>query len=96
MARIAGPSLSFEATAGSVSVPLPGDLVPSDIVEIRVASPDGRREIRERFPVEPGVKSLEMKLPADWLTPGIYYVERRVIDRDSSVERTSDFRVVIP
>jgi hypothetical protein len=95
-AAVPAPALRFDSADSSLSVPLPGDVAPGDVVEIRVASVDGTREIRERFAIEAGAERFEMRLPASWMTPGIYRVERRVIGVDASIERTSEFRVEIP
>ena len=87
--------LRFDTAAGSLAVPLPADVGPRDIVEIRIASSDGTREIRERFAVDAGAEHVAMKPPVEWLTPGIYRVERRVIATDTSIVRTAEFLVEI-
>jgi hypothetical protein len=45
-----------------------------DEVEIRLVSPDGRRELRERVAAAGG--EVELHVPAAWLTPGRWRVER--------------------
>jgi hypothetical protein len=87
--------LRFDTASGSIAVPLPADVSSEEVVEIRIASSDGAREIRERFAVEAGAGQVEMKPPAEWLTPGIYRVERRVIAADTSVVRSAEFLVRI-
>ena len=88
-------TLRFDAAAGSLAVPLPAEVGPRDVVEIRIASSDGTREIRQRFAVDAGAEHVAMKPPAEWLTPGIYRVERRVIATDTSISRTAEFLVRI-
>ena len=87
--------LRFDAASGSLAVPLPAEVGPEDVVEIRIASGDGTREIRERFAVDAGAEHVAMKPPVEWLTPGIYRVERRVIATDTSIVRTAEFLVEI-
>jgi hypothetical protein len=96
VAALPVPAPVFDPGSSTLSVPLPELLAPDAVVEIRVTSPDGAREIRERFAVGVGVTRLEMKLPAAWLAPGTYRVERRIRGVEASIERTSEFRVEIP
>jgi hypothetical protein len=42
-----------------------------------VLSPDGRREIRERFEISVGQEYVELRLPKGWLGPGNHRVELR-------------------
>jgi hypothetical protein len=92
----ARPAPFFDADSSILSVPLPEDLAPGDVVEIRVASPDGAREIRQRLEVGSGETRVEIRLPRSWLGSGTCRVERRIRGADASIERTSEFRVPIP
>jgi hypothetical protein len=44
-------------------------------LQLRVSDASGRRELRERLVVDPGATKVETRLPAGWLTPGLYRVE---------------------
>ena len=75
-AEISGPEgPSLERLAGgafALRVPVAPE---AGEVEVRVVSPDGRRELGERF--RGGGASVRLRIPAGWLEPGTYSVERR-------------------
>ncbi|MDJ0866651.1 MAG: zf-HC2 domain-containing protein [Myxococcota bacterium] len=60
-----------------LQVPLGPDLAGPAEVEVRVTGPDGRRELRERLQIEPGVRSAELEIPPRWLGAGRHRVELR-------------------
>jgi hypothetical protein len=60
-----------------LQIPLPAELAEAEggEVRLRVSDASGRRELRERLVVDPGATEVETRLPAGWLTPGLYRVE---------------------
>ena len=74
---------SIELAAGAIrgglrlQIPLTAELAEAGGGELRlrVSDASGRRELRERLVVDPGVTEVETRLPAGWLTPGLYRVE---------------------
>jgi len=59
----------------TLRVPAAGPPNETAPLEIRVLSSDGRRELRERVPASGETGTVEMRVPAGWLTPGSYRVE---------------------
>jgi hypothetical protein len=73
------PTVSLEDLGGGLfALRVPADPAARK-VEIRVISPDGRRELVQRF--EGGTSEVELQIPAGWLEPGPQRVERRLDDR---------------
>jgi hypothetical protein len=72
-----------ELAAGAIrgglrlQIPLPAELAEAGGGELRlrVSDASGRRELRERLVVDPGATEVETRIPAGWLTPGLYRVE---------------------
>ena len=60
-----------------LQIPLPAELAEAGGGELRLRVSDagGRRELLERLVVDPGATEVETRLPAGWLTPGLYRVE---------------------
>lgn len=66
-----------------IRLPLPSDLGLGSRIEVRVAGPEGRSEIRERSTLGAGQTHLELRLPPGWVSAGTHQVELRVIGAPS-------------
>ena len=59
-------------------LPVPSGTPEGSLIEVRVAAPEGRREIRERFRLQASQTQLVLSLPPGWITPGTHSIELRV------------------
>ena len=59
-------------------LPVPSGTPEGSLIEVRVAAPHGRREIRERFRLQANQTQLMLSLPPGWITPGTHSIELRV------------------
>ncbi len=61
-------------------LPVPSGTPEGSLIEVRVAAPEGRREIRERFRLQANQTQLMLSLPPGWIAKGTHSVELRVTD----------------
>ncbi len=59
-------------------LPVPSGTPEGSLIEVRVAAPQGRREIRERFQLQANQTQLELNLPPGWIAKGTHSIELRV------------------
>ena len=61
-------------------LPVPSGTPEGSLIEVRVAAPEDRREIRERFRLQANQTQLELSLAPGWITQGTHSIELRVTD----------------
>lgn len=88
------PLAAFEEGL-TLRVRLPDARRDAGAIEVRVLDPDARREVRERFRPSPGQAHLDVRLPAEWLSPGTYRVELSAVGAGGAATRVADFAFTV-
>ncbi len=61
-------------------LPVPSGTPEGSLIEVRIAGPEGRRELRQRFRLQANQTQLVLSLAPGWITPGTHSIELRVTD----------------
>jgi hypothetical protein len=89
--------LPAAAPALVLRLPVPASAEAGVEAEVRVTSPDGRRELRERLRLPPGAGGgagpARLELPRDWLGAGVHRVELHLRDAPGVEPQIFSFRV---
>lgn len=84
------------AEPATLIIRLPEGASPRGPVEVRVASVDGWRELRQRIVPSPSAVEVEVVLPADWLAAGPYRVELHAVPLIDGAEPLDVYHVNVP
>ena len=87
-------SFDSDRTVVRFGVPTPSGVPEGADLLVRVASADGRRELRAR--VRSAAKQTRVELPGAWMTPGSYRVEVRIAADPPAAQRVFDYELRIP
>jgi hypothetical protein len=92
--------LPADAPSLLLRLPFPGSAPAGGEVEVRVTSPDGRRELRERVRLPAGAAGaagpVRLELPRAWLAAGVHRVEVHPRDTPGAEPLVFSFRVAEP
>ncbi len=71
---------SEQGGALRLRLPVPSGTPEGSLIEVRIAGPEGRRELRQRFRLQANQTQLMLSLAPGWITPGTHSIELRVTD----------------